>query len=143
MDFNYDKLKELCTDELYNSYKSDLEVLKLKNGKNIMNSFTLLNYRIDSIKEENDNIIIKMRAKVIFYDYVININNNQVIRGNKNNKVINDYELEYIVHTSRNSDIPEKCPQCGAELHSRDCEYCHSHIETNNREIVLSKKRRI
>ena len=39
MNFDYEKLKELCSDELYNSYKSDLEVLKSKHCKNIMQDF--------------------------------------------------------------------------------------------------------
>ena len=141
MIFDYDKLSKLCTDELYNSYKTDLEVLKLKNGKNIMNDFEKKQCFVTDIKEENNNYIVQVFLQVSFHDYVIDTTNNKVIRGNKNYLMHNSYLLEYVV--SKNNKKITKCPNCGAIIKGRDCEFCNSHIDTENYDIVLSKKNRV
>jgi len=48
MNLDYEALSKLCTNELYNFYKADLEVLKLKNGQNIMSDFNLQTIIINS-----------------------------------------------------------------------------------------------
>ena len=71
MNFDYDKLKELCTDELFNTYKSQLEVLKMKNQQNIMTNFHLQEIRILSIFQTSEIISVEVYLRVSFYDYVI------------------------------------------------------------------------
>ena len=142
MEFDYEQLNKLCTEELYQSYRSDLEVLKLKHGKNIMSNFDLINYGIKNIFEQNEMIIVQFQLQVTFHDYVIDTNTNEVIRGNKNTFMNNTYSLEYVVKKNKNHEL-EKCPNCGSVLKGRDCEYCNSHFELDDYEIVLSKKSKI
>lgn len=140
MEFDYDKLRELCTDELYNSYKTQLETLKIKNGKNIMSDFITQYIYITDAVVENNNYVIKAVLKIEFYDYVINTINNNVIRGRKNTKVLNTYNLE-LVKSINDKDI--KCPNCGAPVNavtSKECEYCGSTIVFDSSDFVLSKK---
>lgn len=142
MNFDYEALEKLCTDELFNSYKTDLEVLKLKNGKNVMSNFNLSHYNINGITKENDIISIKMFLHVSFYDYVINTTNEEIIRGNKNGVVHNQYILTFV---TKKADNIIKCPSCGSEISSgsSQCEYCHTIINNNYDDFVLSAKDKI
>ena len=140
--FNYDALREMCTDELAESYISQLDTLKLKNGKNIMSDFNPIDIKITSAKLENDLISVVVYANITFYDYVINEKTGEVIRGNKSRKVNNHYLMTFVV---ANESIT-KCPGCGAELKmntSGVCEYCRMKIVKNASDFVLSKKTNI
>lgn len=140
MNFDYESLERLCTDELYESYRSDLEVLKLKNGQNVMFGFKLVDYNINSIEKVKNQIVVHMGLTVSFHDYVIDTNTNKVTRGNKNTVMTNNYLLDFVIDEDQTSiDI---CPNCGAKLTGNDCEYCHSHVEVKHRHFVLSRKTR-
>ena len=138
MEFDYDKLSMLCGNELYNSYKSDLEVLKLKNGKNIMSDYKCIDIKIYDIKEKNNNIDLYVYLNASFHDYVINTESNKVIRGNKNNIMNNHYELVF----RKNNKVSNKCPSCGAEIKNNNgkCSHCGNLIVNNNSDYVLIKK---
>lgn len=140
--FNYDVLREMCTDELAESYISQLDTLKLKNGKNVMSDFNPIDIKITSAKLDNDLISVVVYANITFYDYVINEKTGEVIRGNKSRKVNNHYLMTFVV---ANESIT-KCPGCGAELKmntSGVCEYCRMKIVKNASDFVLSKKSNI
>lgn len=139
MEFDYDALKRLCTDELYESYKSDLEILKAQNGKNIMSDFSFVNSRIVDIKDEGDKVVISIFLEVKFHDYVINVDTNKVTRGNKKTIMDNRYNLVFVT-SKTDTGI---CPNCGAKTDSRDCSYCGSHVDSLNKDFVLSNKSRI
>lgn len=143
MNFDYDMLRKLCTDELYNSYLAQLEVLKAKNGKNIMEYFENVASKITSIHEENGLITIQVFMAVSFYDYVINTTTNSVTRGNKNRKILNNYQMTFVISPSSSID---KCPSCGAPIKegsSTTCAYCDSTIVKKSNDFVLSKKTNI
>lgn len=144
MEFDYDKLRELCTDELYNSYIAQLDVLKIKNNKNIMKEFNKLTLNITNIKEENNNINISVYLKVSFYDYVVDKDNN-VVRGTDKTKITNNYIMTFVKAKDENSNI-NHCPNCGAPINSnasQKCEYCDTTIVQSSSEFVLSKKTNI
>ena len=145
MDFDNDKLRELCTDELYNTYVADLDVLKIKNGKNIMSDFDQEEIKIVDIKNENDIVTVTVYLRVNFYDYVINEKDQTVIRGNKTYKITNNYNMDF-VRVKKKPKKEIRCPNCGAEVKavtSGKCEYCGSTIVVNANEFVLSKKTNI
>lgn len=140
MEFDYDKLRELCTDELCNSYITQLDVLKIKNGKNIMSDFNTIYLYITDVVLENNNYVIKAILKIEFFDYVIDTNTNNVTRGRSSAKVLNTYKLEFVKSVDE-KDI--KCPNCGAPVNavtSTKCEYCGSTIVFDANDFVLSKK---
>ena len=141
MNFDYDSLKRLCSDELYTSYKSDLEVLKLSHGKNVMNDFSLLSANIDSIKEENDFIIIKVYMYMSFIDFVFNTKTKEITKGNLKYPVFSSYNLEFIVSKNSKEII---CPNCGAKLEAgvNECSYCHTVINSTYGDFVLNVKKK-
>lgn len=139
MNFDYDKLKMLCTDELFESYKSDLEVLKKKNGKNIMRFFIRKSIYIKNIKKNDDHYIIDLVLCVSFFDYVIDVNTKSVIRGKKWKLITNKYNLKFNCYDNKKVI----CPNCGSEIIGSECSYCHTHVDNNNSSFVLSEKKKI
>ena len=143
MEFDYDKLRELCTDELFNTYKAQLETLKLKKGKNIMTAFDMVDIKITNATIENDNVILTTYLCINFYDYVINTETKQTIRGTKETMVHNNYILTFVRSSKIETGKENKCPNCGAPINNKAsdvCEYCKSTIVKDSEKFVLSKK---
>ena len=139
MEFDYDSLSKLCSSELYSTYKAQLEVLKVKNGKNIMHDFKLNNISIISASKNGNMGRVKVYLDVTFYDYVIDCNTDIVIRGRKNVPVHNRYILEY----TKKLEVLENCPSCGCKITNDDikCPACGTNIINNSSDFVLASKR--
>lgn len=141
MNFDYDKLKELCTDELYNMYLSQLNILKYDNRQNIMDDFSLLRSKIISYIDVNNSNLIRVYMKVTLRDYIVDIKTGEVVDGNKHKYIVNNYYMEFIKNNNFNQ---KKCPGCGASLtdvSKGKCPYCR-HIITNvSDKYLLCKKK--
>ncbi len=143
MNFDYSALQNLCTDESYNTYKAQLETLKLKNGQNIMSDFKLIDSKVTFIRTQGNNIELTVYMDVSFYDYVIDMGTKTVIRGNNRSKVTNRYMMIF-VKSAVNTDDFVTCPNCGNQVHiivSGQCEYCRTFIVRDSDEFVLSEKK--
>ena len=140
MNFDYDKLREVTTDELYNMYYNQLQTLKLKEQKNVMHDFELINYELYGIDINNGLVTVRIRLEVEFYDYIID-KNEKVISGYKNKKIHMIYDLTYVY----NDSLKEECPNCSAILSPEDieCKYCKSKITGVRSKMKLSTKKRV
>ena len=137
MNFDYGKIKELVSDEMYNMYTNQLETLKIKNQQNIMSDIELINCEITEYCKLNNKEIFKVYMSVNCYDYIINIKNNKVLRGKKHKKLT----LGYILTFERNIEIVNHCPQCGSDVKNlTECKYCKSKIVNNNDKLKMTKK---
>lgn len=138
MNFEYDKLRTLLTDELYNQYEMQLKTLQEKQEKNIMSDFVLKDCYVTDIRIENNMLTIKCEMDVEFYDYIVD-ESDTCIRGSKDKKLTNYYEMVFVKSLDNNVG---KCPNCGAKLSnkSRKCEHCGSVVTTVSDKWVLSKK---
>ena len=137
--FDYEKLRKLLSDELYNNYVTLLEQLKLKNSQNIMEDIELLDIAIDDIKEHDNEIQYDIRIVVRQIDYVINLDNNKVVRGNKKIRNVVKYNLTYLL----SKDKENYCPNCGAKLDSvasQVCLNCGSVVVSDKHDLILIKK---
>ena len=139
MNFDYDTIERLCTKELYQSYKSDLDILKSKNRKNIVEDFDLVAYNIKDIKEENGIITIFIYLRVDFIDYVIDEKTLDIVRGFNDHRVANQYDVEFVI----SKDIIDKCPNCGALLDNNTCSHCNTYIDRGYSDFVMSSKKKI
>ena len=143
MNFDYKTLRNLLTDELYNSYKSQLEALSLKGQKNMMIDINMSQTKIIGIKEENGVISIDVYLAVECYDYVVDAKD-KVIRGNKQSLLGLEYELTFTKVTEETDGVI--CPQCGHKtsiVTSGQCEYCRSKIVALPQSYVMSKKKMV
>ncbi len=141
MDFDYEKLRELLTDELYNQYEMQLDTLKLKNEKNVMSDFSYESAYISNVSRDKDNLIIRVRLSVSFFDYITK--DEKITRGTDKEKIHMTYELTYI--TALKNDI-SKCPSCGAPISNNasvKCEYCNSIISRVSEKWVMKNKKAI
>jgi hypothetical protein len=144
VEFNYDKMRLLMSDELFNTYKSKLEILRLRNSKNILSDFSPLTFKISDINDLNDKLFVEVITVIDCFDYVIDTNTGFVTRGNKYDKIAHDYKLGFAA--SRDISNNHKCPNCGADLkesQSHECPFCNSIIVSNSHNWVLSAQQTI
>lgn len=139
MDFDKDSIRKCVTDELYNTYSAQLSTLKIKNQKNIMKDFKLLNSSIIGMEIKEKMVSLTIKMKVECYDYIVD-KEGKTLRGNDKQKVIYEYTMTF---NKGVSDRPNKCPNCNAPLdnvNSSKCPYCDSNIINEGYDWVLAKK---
>ena len=138
-EFDYDKLQTLLTDELFNTYKMQLDTLKIKHQKNIMKDFKYIDAKVYNVKNEGTITTVSLYLNISMYDYVVDHKGN-VVRGNDRRKV----NIEYLIELNKDTGTSiKKCPNCGAEINavvSCECEYCRSKIIVKPSEYVFASK---
>ena len=140
MNFDYDELSKLCSNDLYDSSKKKLEKLELKNEKNVKKGFKLVDIKINAISENKSGITIGAILQVQFYDYVIDTKTNEVVRGEKDRLYDNRYKLVFDKEYVKS----DKCPNCGKTIKTAivKCNNCGEIIINNNTGYVLTSKGR-
>ena len=139
MNFDYDTLRNMLTDELYNQYEMQLDTLKVKNEKNVMNGFEFKDAMITDIEKESEKVTLTLEIAVSFYDYITQ--NGRVVRGNKNVMINQHYKMTFVCNIDNYK--ASVCPNCGATLDnsaSNICTYCGSVVTSLSNKWVLSKK---
>ena len=139
--FDYDKLRTLLTDELYNSYVMQLDALQLKKEQNIMSNYELVSAKIIGLKEENGLLNVETYLNVRMYDYVVD-KNKKVVRGDDKHRIDISYTVTFVKTASQETKIT-KCPNCGAEIDAvvgGTCSYCRTVIVDDAKDFVMSKK---
>lgn len=138
MNFDYDKMRDNTTDELYNQYEMQLKTLEVKNQKNVMTDFNFVNGTITDIDNNKDALSITTEMEIEFFDYIVD-KDNKVVRGNKNRKVTMHYKMIFKKGTPKH----KFCTNCGAKIKesaSVKCESCGTIINQESSKWVLSKK---
>ncbi len=138
--FNYKKLRENLSDELYNEYEVQLETLKQKNQQNVMFGFEYNEAFLDDVIEENDTITFEINLNVSFHDYIVEHPTELVVRGNRDTVYECEYSLTYRISKNNNQNY---CPNCNAPLNnnaSGHCPYCNSIVTPKNHKLILVKK---
>lgn len=139
MNFDNDSIRKCVTDELYNTYSAQLATLKVKNQKNIMKDFQLLDSKIIGMETKEKLVSLTIKMKIECYDYIVD-KEGKTLRGNDKQKVIYEYAMTF---NKGVSDKPNKCPNCNAPLdnvNSSKCPYCDSNIINESYDWVLAKK---
>ncbi len=140
MNFDYEALRKLVTDELFNTYKSQMKTLEVKKQKNIMDDFDRSDIAIIGFNKSQNKLTVTLKMTVRFFDYLVD-KDNKVVRGSKLKRLINTYTLTYVSGTSTKQN---KCPNCNAPLDntvaSNVCPYCKSTIVNASHDFILSKK---
>ena len=141
MNFDYKELKKLCSNEIYNMYHEELEKMKLNKQQNIISDFDVSEMEIIDISYHNGIVEIKCKLSLSSYNYVINTENNKVVKGSKFKDVISVYELTFI--TSKKKNV-KKCPKCGSTVNTKTskCDSCESVVVQDLTKIVLSDVKR-
>lgn len=141
MNFELEKVRNTITDEMYTMYESQLASMEIKGEQNIMKDFVLKDCAITSAVKQNDNIEVKTKYVVEFYDYIVDKETQKLVRGFDTRKIRMYYEFTFIMNDSQKK--VENCPNCGSKVNINSagvCDYCGSKIIGTNNTWVMSKK---
>ena len=136
--FEYNKLKEKLSDDLYNQYEEKLKYLAINNEKEIMRDFKTRDCMITHIDKTDDKYEVTMELIISFINYVEA--NDVLVRGYPTVLNIARYELVFDVLAS---DLIDKCPRCETKLEDtsvEECPYCKHKINHESIRWILSKK---
>lgn len=101
MNFDYRKLKNLVSEEIYIKYEKQLEELKSKNQKNIMDNIEFKSNKITDINIDNNIVTIECEMNVTCIDYIID-NEDKLIKGKKDKFYNYTYKLVFNKNLSTN-----------------------------------------
>ena len=93
-DFDYEKLKELLSDEAYVEIEKELKELEGRNHKRILSDFSKRSIELLDFMRKDNIIYSEIKLVVGHHDYIVDSNDN-LISGNKENKVNNFYILTF------------------------------------------------
>lgn len=140
MNFDYNKIKPLTTDELYKTYKSGLDTLKEKKQKSIISDIKIYWIFFSKVEISDNKVSITIAYDLAQRDYIVN-DKNLIVRGTGKRQDI--VSLVTFVKSESKKKLT-KCPSCGAPINknnqSNKCKYCNSTIVNNDYDWVISKK---
>ena len=138
MNFDYDNLEKLCSENIYNEIKNDIELLKPKKCKRIIKDYILNSYKLNNITEENGRITLEMYLDISYKDYIINLQTEKIIRGSSSKKTNGKFDLTFLI--DKDVDVEEICPKCGTKLDGNICSICKEKVSTKLKDFILCKK---
>lgn len=101
MNFDYTKLKNSVSEEIYSKYEKLLDELKSKNQKNIMDNIELKKNKITDISIDNNIERVECEMQVTCIDYIID-NEEKLIKGKKDKFCNYTYRLVFTKNLSTN-----------------------------------------
>ena len=93
--YDYEVLKKNLTNDLYQYYTEQLEVMEKIKHRNIMKDFEIINIKIYNVSIEHDLLCVDLYLNVRMFDYVIDIDTKECIKGNINDKIDFEFELRF------------------------------------------------
>lgn len=136
--FDYEGMRKLISDELYNNYVVQLDTLKLKNQRNVMEDISLLGGQIVDYSLSDNTLSVTIKLRVSQKDYIVNAKN-KIVRGN--DKVhICTYKL-YLEKGMKKQ--LRNCPNCGAQVSnaaSKTCPNCGADLIDVSNDFIIVKK---
>lgn len=93
--YDYEVLKENLTNDLYQYYTEQLEVMEKIKHRNIMKDFEIINIKIYNVSNEHDLLCVDLYLNVRMFDYVIDADTEEYIKGNINDKIDFEFELRF------------------------------------------------
>jgi len=142
VNFEFNTLRRLTTDELFNNLRTQLEVLQYKGGINIKSDFSCIDLFISDIREMKDLLAVDVTLAISYYDYIIDSETGNFIRGNKHTKIGCYYKLTFV--GSPYATKENACPNCGSDLgdrNSSECGFCKSVVVNKLHTWVLAKSK--
>lgn len=135
-------VRNLMTDELYNVYLTQLDLMKKNNQSKTVSDFKLDRVALHRIKEHNGKVSLTISLIWNSKDYITNTKTNEVIRGDRNSIYKTRFLLTYV--TNKNAKIEDNvCPNCGASIeinHTAKCKYCDAVVTNSKHSYILAKK---
>ena len=139
VNFDYDTLKKYVTDETYNMYKKQLEIIRRKKRQIIIKDISLKYFDIVGMEIKPNFVALTVFMKINCIKYTIN-HKGKIISGSSKKRTIQNNRLTFVKGLDK---TPNRCPNCNApvqNLHTVTCEYCNSIITTDTYDWTLSER---
>lgn len=140
--YDYESLKSLCTEELYNIFISELEVLEEADLGYHFKNYKMLESQIYSLTSDEHNMILKVAIKASCISYRLS-KKGEVVDGSKTDNTIIIHELEFNKKV-KIDDLEENCKNCGAptKRNSKNkCQYCDTIIDGESTDWLLAENK--
>ena len=143
MNFDYEGLRAILSDELFNVYKMQLETMEAGMEKNIMEDIVKVDGGIVAVRkhEYTEELIVKLHVRM--KDYIINTATNKPKHGSPDKIMDNNYIIT--LEKTIRSEITN-CPNCGGELNdnaSQKCPYCDAVLVKGSKDFVIVKQENV
>ena len=152
---NYEFLRDVLADQIYNNYLISIKNMKDRNLKNIVENVKPTFSKLVSLVIKDDIEIAKVWLKISYVEYTIDvtpiseednkvISGDRVVSGSKNRQIEKEYMLTLVkAHTEKESIA---CPHCGyvSKIISQNtCSRCGANVVNRKYHWVLTGKEEI
>ncbi len=144
MNFDYDKIEALVGSDLFQTYKNQLDIMKLKGQSLECANFDVQQLYLTKYKEDENIVSFQVYISVEYDKYIITDGkrkkiSNQVRFRNKR------FSEEALLSFSYRKSNPDICPNCGATLTSEDndCPYCNTNLQGMRNHLRMTKRLKI
>ncbi|MDO4573570.1 MAG: zinc-ribbon domain-containing transport protein, partial [Clostridia bacterium] len=144
---DWEPMRAIMTDALYQQMARQLEELKAAGQTNHVERIAVLDARIRRYAQEGDNDVLVVRLSTRICDYTTDDKTGELLRGDRNKELYMTYDWKLI--RQKDQRTPEQaslnavnCPNCGAPLeinHTGKCPYCGSVITLSAHDWALSQ----
>jgi hypothetical protein len=148
---DWEPMRMLMTDALYNQFATQLEEI-IKNGQtNHVDRIAVLGTRITGYQETERNDVINVEVRSRIVDWVTDDRTGSIVRGSNTKELFMTYEYTLIRSLSVKTVVKEGetrsvCKSCGAPImlnRSNRCEFCGTLMSSDEFNWVISAIRGI
>lgn len=134
-------VRHFISEELYNNYINKINELISHNKRQMYDEINVKNTMIINRKILEDKEIIDVEIVSRYMDYIIDINNGDLISGDDTRRIErrNILRFEKKLNT-KDFGIVRKCPGCGASINVNNtgkCEYCDTIFNLDDYDYIL------
>lgn len=134
------------SNNLYDQHARQLQQYIDKKQTNVVEDISVLETRIESYEEDEENSYLNAIIRARYCDYVIEDESGRVIKGKKGHRYIMTYRMQFMRKLDAKTENQTQtkatqCPNCGAPLAINQngiCEYCGAEVTTGANQWVLS-----
>lgn len=143
---NWEPMRAIMTDSLYQQMARQLNELKQAGLTNHVERIAILDARIRRYAQEGDNDVLVVRLATRICDYTTKDETGELVRGNKVKELFMTYDWKLIRQKDQTTQEQASvtaisCPNCSAPLeinHSGKCPYCGTVITLSEHDWALS-----
>lgn len=145
--FEWDKVRSLETNELYQQHRLQLQEYKDKGWRNVLERINVNNAHLFAYEQNEQNEYLSVYLNTRMVDYVLDENKKTIVKGNDKADCYMQYLYTFVrrkgVQTAVNTTDKDifTCPKCGAPAKADGngvCEYCGFTIMTGEFGWVLA-----
>ena len=132
-DRNLEEIRYFITPELYEQTNSQVQRYIANKQINRLERVCVNLSRLYSYDKQGDRDILRIVLESKMTDYIVQENTELVIKGNRNEDIINPYILTFVRKSGvKTEDGGIKCPYCGSIITTRNNKWALSELKRYN-----------